>query len=254
MGHSFGGAFVQLLLDAGYGAAGVSIDGAVVKGIKALPFSEIKSTFPVLKNPACSAKTSRRTSNVPKRSRRTSCFPDAVTTPAAKAAGKRSTGHSLPHPATSAITIISSLLFSCSVPSSRSSPHDCVISAYRCTVLRVSARQQGPPPAAADRITLRPASAASIDCNDSTRWERLMATLTIRDFDDDLKAALRVRAAEHGRSMESEVREILRAALERPVNGLGMGTRIRQRFAGIGGVDLDLPSRAESPRAADLDE
>ncbi|TMZ65819.1 plasmid stabilization protein, partial [Klebsiella pneumoniae] len=33
-----------------------------------------------------------------------------------------------------------------------------------------------------------------------------MATLTIRDFDDELKAALRVRAAEHGRSMEAEVR------------------------------------------------
>ncbi|MER7534875.1 alpha/beta hydrolase [Streptomyces sp. NPDC097704] len=52
MGHSFGGAFVQLLLDAGYGAAGVSIDGAAVKGVKALPFSEIKATFPVLHNPA----------------------------------------------------------------------------------------------------------------------------------------------------------------------------------------------------------
>lgn len=52
MGHSFGGAFVQLLLDAGYGSAGVSIDGAAVKGVKALPFSEIKATFPVLKNPA----------------------------------------------------------------------------------------------------------------------------------------------------------------------------------------------------------
>jgi pimeloyl-ACP methyl ester carboxylesterase len=52
MGHSFGGTFVQLLLDAGYGRAGVSIDGAAVKGIKALPFSEIRATFPVLKNPA----------------------------------------------------------------------------------------------------------------------------------------------------------------------------------------------------------
>ncbi|MFG3532879.1 alpha/beta hydrolase [Streptomyces sp. NPDC047917] len=52
MGHSFGGAFVQLLLDAGYGSAGVSIDGAAVKGVKALPFSEIKATFPVLHNPA----------------------------------------------------------------------------------------------------------------------------------------------------------------------------------------------------------
>jgi pimeloyl-ACP methyl ester carboxylesterase len=52
MGHSFGGTFVQLLLDAGYGRAGVSVDGAAVKGVKALPFSEIRATFPVLKNPA----------------------------------------------------------------------------------------------------------------------------------------------------------------------------------------------------------
>jgi alpha-beta hydrolase superfamily lysophospholipase len=51
MGHSFGGTFVQLLLDAGFGAAGVSIDGAAVKGILALPFSEIRATFPVLHNP-----------------------------------------------------------------------------------------------------------------------------------------------------------------------------------------------------------
>jgi plasmid stability protein len=79
-----------------------------------------------------------------------------------------------------------------------------------------------------------------------------MATLTIRDFDDELKAALRVRAAQHGRSMESEVREILRTVLERPVGGPGMGTRIRQRFSG--GVDLEPPSRAERPRAAVFDE
>ena len=52
MGHSFGGTFAQLLVGNGLGAAGVSIDGAAVKGIKALPFSELRSTFPVLKNPA----------------------------------------------------------------------------------------------------------------------------------------------------------------------------------------------------------
>jgi pimeloyl-ACP methyl ester carboxylesterase len=52
MGHSFGGTFVQLLLDAGLGSAGVSIDGAAVKGVFSLPFSEIKATFPVLHNPA----------------------------------------------------------------------------------------------------------------------------------------------------------------------------------------------------------
>ncbi|WP_055545174.1 alpha/beta hydrolase [Streptomyces kanamyceticus] len=52
IGHSFGGVFVQLLLDTGYGTAGVSVDGAAVKGLKALPLSEIKATLPVLRNPA----------------------------------------------------------------------------------------------------------------------------------------------------------------------------------------------------------
>jgi pimeloyl-ACP methyl ester carboxylesterase len=52
IGHSFGGTFAQMLLGAGYGSAGISVDGAAVKGIKALPFSEIRATFPVLKNPA----------------------------------------------------------------------------------------------------------------------------------------------------------------------------------------------------------
>ena len=52
MGHSFGGTFAQLLVGNGLGTAGVSIDGAGVKGVKSLPLSELRSTFPVLKNPA----------------------------------------------------------------------------------------------------------------------------------------------------------------------------------------------------------
>ena len=52
MGHSSGGAFAQLLLDAGLGAAGVSIDGAGVKGVLATPLSQTRATFPVLKSPA----------------------------------------------------------------------------------------------------------------------------------------------------------------------------------------------------------
>jgi len=52
MGHSFGGTFAQLLVGNGLGAAGVSLDGAAVKGVRSMPFSELKSTFPVLKNPA----------------------------------------------------------------------------------------------------------------------------------------------------------------------------------------------------------
>jgi pimeloyl-ACP methyl ester carboxylesterase len=52
MGHSFGGTFAQLLVGNGYGAAGVSIDGAAVKGINAMPLSEVRSVLPVLDNPA----------------------------------------------------------------------------------------------------------------------------------------------------------------------------------------------------------
>ena len=51
MGHSFGGAFTLELLDRGLGAAGVAIDAAAVRGILDLPFSTIKSGFPLLRNP-----------------------------------------------------------------------------------------------------------------------------------------------------------------------------------------------------------
>jgi pimeloyl-ACP methyl ester carboxylesterase len=52
MGHSFGGAFTQILLDRGLGAAGVAIDSAAVKGVLTLPWSTLKSAWPVLKSPA----------------------------------------------------------------------------------------------------------------------------------------------------------------------------------------------------------
>jgi len=52
MGHSFGGAFTEVLLDRGLGAAGVAIDAAGVRGITKLPFSTLKSGFPILKSPA----------------------------------------------------------------------------------------------------------------------------------------------------------------------------------------------------------
>ncbi len=44
-----------------------------------------------------------------------------------------------------------------------------------------------------------------------------MASITIRNLDDDVRTRLRVRAAEHGRSIEEEVRIILReAVIDRP--------------------------------------
>lgn len=52
IGHSAGGALVQLLLDRGYGAAGVAINSAPPEGVKIVPPSQAKSVFPVLRNPA----------------------------------------------------------------------------------------------------------------------------------------------------------------------------------------------------------
>jgi pimeloyl-ACP methyl ester carboxylesterase len=52
MGHSFGGTVVQILLDRGLGRAGVAIDSAAVKGVLPLPLSTLRSTWPVLGNPA----------------------------------------------------------------------------------------------------------------------------------------------------------------------------------------------------------
>jgi plasmid stability protein len=43
-----------------------------------------------------------------------------------------------------------------------------------------------------------------------------MGVLTVRNLDDEIVRALRIRAAEHGRSAEAEHREILKAALSSP--------------------------------------
>ena len=51
MGHSFGGAFTQVLLDRGLGAAGVAIHSAAVKGVTKLPFSTLRTGWPILRSP-----------------------------------------------------------------------------------------------------------------------------------------------------------------------------------------------------------
>jgi len=52
VGHSFGGLIAQELLANGVVAAAVAIDPAGIKGVKAVPFAQLKSGFPVLGNPA----------------------------------------------------------------------------------------------------------------------------------------------------------------------------------------------------------
>lgn len=77
-----------------------------------------------------------------------------------------------------------------------------------------------------------------------------MSTLTIRNVEPAVKERLRRAAAAHGRSMEEEVRTILRSVLTHAPAQNGLGSRIHARFAAFGGVELDIPARSEAPRAA----
>lgn len=75
-----------------------------------------------------------------------------------------------------------------------------------------------------------------------------MDSITIDNLDKDLKERLQTRASRNGRSIEDEVREILRSALiENYPQSDNLTERIRQRFAGLGEIDLSIPSR-EYPR------
>ena len=68
-----------------------------------------------------------------------------------------------------------------------------------------------------------------------------MAELLIRNLEDEVKARLERRARRHGRSTEEEVLEILREAVKHEsAPWKPLGSRLRERFAGIG-IDDDLP-------------
>lgn len=71
-----------------------------------------------------------------------------------------------------------------------------------------------------------------------------MTTMTIRNIDAGLKTRLRVQAAQHGRSMEDEARDILRAALSTETSrGSSLVEAIRARVESLGGTELELPAR-----------
>ena len=71
-----------------------------------------------------------------------------------------------------------------------------------------------------------------------------MASITVRNLDDGLKRRLRIRAAENDRSMEQEVREILRTVLaEDNAPPENLGSALHALFKPFGGVTLDLPPR-----------
>ena len=76
-----------------------------------------------------------------------------------------------------------------------------------------------------------------------------MTSLLIRNVDETLHARLKARAAEHHRSLEEEVRELLRAAVARqeaPARE-NLAALARRLFGPEHGADLDIPSRGSAP-------
>ena len=82
---------------------------------------------------------------------------------------------------------------------------------------------------------------ASVDSNDSTAViVSPMATLTIRNLKD---------------TMKGEVRQILRQVVkpaDAAATSEGLDSRIHNHFARLGGAELELPSRSDTPAAPDL--
>ena len=82
-----------------------------------------------------------------------------------------------------------------------------------------------------------------------------MATMTIRNIDDQLKKRLRIRAAQHGRSMEDEARDILRSALSaEPARAVTLVDAIRARIEPLGGIELEPPPREPIRDAVEIDQ
>ena len=90
-----------------------------------------------------------------------------------------------------------------------------------------------------------------VDCNAvnahsvyKRHGDGFMASITVRNLDNGLKRRLRIRAAEHGRSMEQEARDILKAALnEDAAPSTNLGTAIHRLFRPFGVENLEIPPR-----------
>ncbi len=79
-----------------------------------------------------------------------------------------------------------------------------------------------------------------------------MAAVSVRDLDETVRERLRVRAAQHGRSMEAEIRAILTDAVTPPTDPRGLAQALLARFGELGGAELELPPRDQAARSADL--
>lgn len=82
-----------------------------------------------------------------------------------------------------------------------------------------------------------------------------MVAMSIQNIDEQLETRLRMQAARHGRSMEDEAREILRAAFfTGPGIGRNLVDSIRGHIEPLGGIELKLPKREPIRDPLGLDE
>lgn len=81
-------------------------------------------------------------------------------------------------------------------------------------------------------------------------YPRVMAVMTIRGLDDEVRDKLRIRAAQHGRSMEAEIRLILTEAVNSPLERTLADLLLDLRDAARGG-DFEIPDHVRNARAKD---
>ena len=81
-----------------------------------------------------------------------------------------------------------------------------------------------------------------------------MAQFVVRNLEDDVRDRLRMLAQMHGRSMEEEVRTILRrAAMDQEISEPRLGSKISSRFRGDGLEENIAELRNQDARSADFD-
>jgi plasmid stability protein len=88
------------------------------------------------------------------------------------------------------------------------------------------------------------------------RYFPAMGSILIRNVDDQTKALLRRRAADHGRSMEAEARTILCEAVEEqaPQGEPKSLVDLAREIFGKKGVDLEIPPRTHGREPPDFSE
>jgi plasmid stability protein len=93
---------------------------------------------------------------------------------------------------------------------------------------------------------------AVIDSNFIALESLDMAVITVRNLPDATHRALRVRAAQHGRSTEAEIRAILEETV-RPQGRVRIGSALAAFGKRFGGVEIEVTRDQSPPRAASFE-